>query len=456
MQLKFILEDVWVHSYFLHIFLLCSLLKGVEAVLDVNRKTLWRIFLGVSGCIILYWLLHETERVEHFFGFITDLLAPFVVGGVLAFILNVPMRAFESSLLKKIANKNVKRVLSVILTFIAMILVLALVFWLLIPQIIDTVNSLLPSLRSFLVRAEKFIYTSLEDNPQLLDWFKSNTEMGTGSLENIIERILKTVGSSVTTIVGGAVSVIGVVFNGVFNAVISIVFAIYCLFQKETLSRQGRKLLYAFLKERTADRVIRVLRLTNATFSNFLSGQCVEVCILGAMFAVCMAIFGMPYIPLISVLIAVTAFIPIVGAWTGCVLGAFLILVKDPILAFWFVVMFLAIQQIENNMIYPRVVGTSVGLSGMWVLIAVSVGGELMGVVGMFLMIPLVSVVYTLLTEHTNKKLSTMAISDEKLRPQPPEINSKFKEKREVNKKKRKEKRDLLNKIPFKHKDKQE
>ena len=157
---------------------------------------------------------------------------------------------------------------------------------------------------------------------------------------------------------------------------------------------------------------------------------------LGCLFAISMAIFRMPYIPLISVVIAITAFIPIVGAWTGCVLGAFLIFVEDPLLAVWFVIMFLIIQQVENSMIYPRVVGTSVGLSGMWVLVAVTVGGKLMGVLGMFLMIPLVSVLYTLLREYTHKKLENTSVDEEKLRPQPPELSSKFKEKREFNKQK--------------------
>ena len=145
--------------------------------------------------------------------------------------------------------------------------------------------------------------------------------------------------------------------------------------------------------------------------------------------------------PLISVLIAVTAFIPIVGAWTGCVLGAFFIFVESPILAVWFVLMFLVIQQIENSMIYPKVVGTSVGLSGMWVLLAVSVGGELMGVAGMFLMIPMVSVVYTLVQELTHKKLEKVEVDAQKLVPQPPELNSKFREKRQDNKKKNQLKR---------------
>ena len=242
------------------------------------------------------------------------------------------------------------------------------------------------------------------------------------------------VGSSVSSLIVSAFSAIGSVFSGVVNFVIAIVFAIYSLFQKETLARQGRKLLYAFVPERAADYIVRVLRLSNSTFSNFLSGQCVEVCILGCLFAIAMAIFKMPYIPLISVLIAVTAFIPIVGAFIGCIVGAFLIFVSDPLLAVGFVVMFLVIQQIENNLIYPRVVGTSIGLNGMWVLVAVAVGGELMGIAGMFLMIPIASVLYTLLREWTHNRLSMNPVDESKLKDQPPELRSHFKEKRKQNK----------------------
>lgn len=404
---------------------------------ELNKKTLLRIFWGVCGCIVLYWLLHDTERVKTLSSTVSGVLAPFVLGGVLAFILNVPMRALENSLLKKLSNEKLKRVISVVLTFIGLLLVISLVFWLLIPQIIETVNSLIPALITFGSKVEDALKAFLEKNPQVLEWLEANTDFESVSLSNLVKNILAGFGNVASAVLGGALAAISSIFTGVFNAVISVVFCIYCLFQKETLARQGRKLLYAFLKEKTADNIIRILRLTNSTFSNFLSGQCIEVCILGSLFAICMAIFRMPYIPLISVVIAVTAFIPIVGAWIGCVLGAFLIFVNDPMLALWFVVMFLIIQQIENNLIYPRVVGTSVGLSGMWVLLAVSIGGKLMGVVGMFLMIPLASVLHTLIREYTNKKLDNSKVDQEKLKIQAPELASRYKKKEKKKSKKR-------------------
>jgi len=222
------------------------------------------------------------------------------------------------------------------------------------------------------------------------------------------------------------------------------VFAIYCLIRKEILASQARRLLYSFVPERISDEVVRILRMTNATFSGFLSGQCLEACILGTLFAIVMSIFRMPYVPLISVLIAVTALIPIVGAFVGCAVGAFFILVSNPMQALWFVIMFLILQQLENNLIYPKVVGKSVGLSGMWVLLAVSVGGAVMGVAGMLFMIPVFSVLYTLLREITEKRIAVREIPREKVNAQP--INTSA-ERKKYQKKPKKDKKAEAEKV---------
>jgi predicted PurR-regulated permease PerM len=385
----------------------------------------------------LYWILHEVERVNAVWSVIKGVFSPFVLGSVIAFILNVPMRAFER-LLKGIKKPGLRRLIAVLLTFIALLLILALVFWLLIPQLIETIQSLVPKLQSFVFSVEEYITKVLNDNPQLMTWIVNNTDFESFNWGGLVEKVVSMLGNSVTTIVQSTFSALGVLAGAIFDFFIAIVFAVYCLFQKETLARQGRKLVYAYLPEKIADGIVRILRLTNATFSNFLSGQCVEVCILGCLFAVSMAIFRMPYIPLVSVLVAVTAFIPVVGAWVGCIFGAFLILVSNPLQALWFVLMFLILQQIENNLIYPRVVGTSIGLSGMWVLLAVGIGGELMGVAGMFLMIPVASVIYTLLQESARNRLAAKTIDENKLTAQEPELKSKFKAKRENRAAKRK------------------
>lgn len=386
-----------------------------------EKKKYCIIFGGIAGCIFLYWVLFQPQRVALVYNNIRNVLSPFVVGAVLAFIMNVPMRSIENKL-SKIKRTDIKRPIALLLTFLLLLLVIALVVRLLIPQILETGETFVSRLPSFYTNVEAKAMEFLEGNPELLEWVLDLIK--SLNLGEILKNALDVVSSSVTTILTGTFSAIGKVASGIVNFVISIVFAVYCLFRKEILARQGRRLVYAFLPEKWADTTVRVLRLTNSTFSNFLSGQCLEVLILGSMFAVSMAIFQMPYIPLVSVLVAVTAFIPIVGAFVGCILGALFILVDNPMQAVWFVAMFLVLQQIENNLIYPRVVGTSIGLPGMWVLLAVSVGGEVMGVAGMFLMIPMAAVLYVLVREITNSRLERRGVDAEKLKNRPPELVS--------------------------------
>ncbi len=394
----------------------------------LDKKTLRNIFIGVAVCIVLYWGLHDTERVKKIVDVFKNMLAPFIFGAGLAFILNVPMRAFEG-LVTVIPNQTLRRCVALVMTFAFLALIVAVVFMLLIPQIGETIEVLIPQLVNFANEVQNNVMTFLNENPELLEWINENTDLTKLDWGGMLEKTLTMVSDSVSTIVASAFTALGKIASGLMNGFIGVVFAIYCLFGKETLARQGRWLLYSIFPEYFCDETVRVLRLANSTFSNFLSGQCVEVCILGSLFAVSMAIFRMPYIPLVSVLVAVTAFIPIVGAFVGCIFGAFFIFVQDPLLAVGFVIMFLILQQIENNLIYPRVVGTSIGLSGMWVLLAVAVGGEFFGVAGMFLMIPMASVLYTLLREFALKRLGQRNVAPEKLVPQPPELRWHFQEK---------------------------
>lgn len=406
-------------------------------MLDVNKKTIFRIFLGVAACIVLYWLLNERESVRSVIGSGLNIISPFITGGCIAFILNVPMRFFENKQ-EMISGPGLRRTVALLLTFISVALVLGGVFLLLIPQLVETVELLIPAVYDFLLDLGVYIEDFLVENPEVMSIIQSPESGSTFNWADFAQKAVSILGDSVTTIVQGAVSTIGSVASFAMDLFVAIVFAIYCLFQKETLARQGRKILYAFTKERFADRIIHILRLSNSTFSNFLSGQCIEVCILGVMIAISMAILKLPYIPLVSVLVAVTAFVPIVGAWAGCVVGAFFMLVNDPMQAVWFVVMFLVVQQIEGNLIYPKVVGTSIGLSGMWVIVAISVGGDLFGVVGMLLMIPFASVVQTVLREEVAIRVYQRKINPEKLQAQPPILKSHLKQKREENKEKRK------------------
>lgn len=398
--------------------------------MHIDKKLIRSIFLAAGGCVVLAWILLQPEQVGALSTYIWDLISPFVVGAAIAFVFNVPMRAIER-FLEGIKKPGLRRTLAILLTLGALILVIAFVVELLIPQITATVESLAATIPNFVKRLAAQIMGFLEENPEIQEWVMANTEFANIDWPSLIQKAGTVVGNSVSTIVDGAFGAITNVAGALVDLVISIAFSVYCLARKEILARQGRRILYSILPEKATDEIVRILRLTNSTFSNFISGQCLEAIILGGLFAVTMLILKLPYIPLVSVIIAVTALIPVVGAFVGCVLGAFFILVNDPLQAVTFVVMFLVLQQLENNLIYPRVVGTSIGLPGMWVLVAVTIGGELMGVAGMLLMIPLASVLYTLAREFTDRRLEDREIPEEKLMDQPPELYSSFRQNKE-------------------------
>lgn len=399
--------------------------------MHIDKKMMHRIFLLVAGSILFAWLVLDTERASEMFHNIWELISPFVTGAAIAFIFNVPMRAIERHL-ESIRKQNVRRGFSLVLTIAALALVVTFVVELLVPQIRMTVDSLSKQIPAFVENTAAGLVVLMEENPDLKAWVLEALNLQSIEWSAFLKQTLTLIGESISSVMGGAVNVIGNLTGALVNTVISIVFAIYCLCNKELLARQGRRILYSTISEKTADEIIRIFRLTNLTFSNFISGQCLEAVILGCLFAVVMALLKMPYIPLVSVVIAVTALIPVVGAFVGCVVGAFFILVNDPVQALTFIGMFLVLQQLENNLIYPRVVGTSIGLPGMWVLVAVTIGGELMGVGGMFLMIPLAAVGYTLAREFTDQRLAERNIPVEKLQEQPMEIKSRFQQNKEL------------------------
>lgn len=401
--------------------------------MEVNKKKLMFIFLGVCLSIFLYWLLLETDQVISVFGGLYKVLSPFVVGAALAFVLNVPMRAIENWI-RPVKNQNLRRSLAIVLTLVVIVLVLTGVLFLLVPQIIETVENLIDVLPDFFERMRNIAVTFMENHPELMELLVEYTDFESVDWSGLVQKVISVISGSLTSLADYLINAVVTLSSGIFNAVLSFVFALYCLTRKEILARQGRRVVYALLPEKIGDHVIRIMRMTNVTFSRFISGQCLEAVILGCLFAVSMAIFKMPFIPLVSVVIAVTALVPIVGAFVGCVVGAFFILVQDPMLAIWFVVMFLVLQQIEGNLIYPRVVGSSIGLPGMWVLVAVAVGGDLMGVAGMLIMIPLSSVLYTLAREFTTSQLARKGIDESKLLDQPTELTSRFKQKRQARK----------------------
>ena len=389
--------------------------------MEWNRQTTRGVLLVVCGGVAFYCALQNLGAVLGAVGQIFGILAPFLLGGALAFVLNVPMRAIERHLYP--AGRRAakfRRPLALVLTLLAVIGVLALAGLVIGPGIADAVMSIIQEIPAAFDRLQKQLNGLAESLteylPMIQEWL-ADVNIDWESLSRKALEYAQALGSGIVSSGGG---LIGGVVSGVSTFVIGLIFSFYILLQKEKLSRQGRQVIYGLLPLRQADRTLDILRLASRTFSSFLSGQCLEACILGTLFAVAMTVFRMPYALLVGVLIALTALIPIVGAFIGCAVGALLIAIDDPWKALWFIVLFLVLQQIEGNLIYPHVVGSSVGLPSIWVLAAVTLGGSLMGITGMLFFIPLCSVLYALFRSYVKDRLAQKGVPAEKWRDPPP------------------------------------
>ena len=335
-----------------------------------------------------------------------QIVTPFLIGGIIAFVLNLPLKAIEEKLFARWKGRSAeifKRPVSMLLAIIFLVLIITVVFLTVVPQVKSAITVLgqkiPPFLDGLIIKLEQLS----RDYPQIQEQVNEleNMEIKWDSVVDTAFGFLKNgVGSMLTSTVSVASGIIG----GVVNAVIAFIFALYILSQKEKLGNQGKRILSAYCSEKVSNGVLKVMALAYKNFSKFITGQCLEALILGTMFVIAMSIFRMPYAVMVGVLIAFMSLIPIVGAFIGCAVGVFLILIENPIMALWFVVMFLVLQQIEGNLIYPRVVGNSVGLPSIWVLMAVSLGGSLFGVAGMLFFIPLLSTGYALLRESVNNR----------------------------------------------------
>ena len=389
--------------------------------MEWNKQNIKGLLLVVCGGVAFYCALQNLDVVWGAVRALLGILAPFLLGGALAFVLNVPMRAIERHLLKNSRRgAKLRRPLALVLTLVAVVGVLALASLVIGPGIADAVMSIIQEIPAAFDRLQKQLNGLAESLaeylPMIQEWL-ANVNINWESLSRRVLDYAQALGTSIVSSGGGF---IGGVVSGVSTFVISLIFSFYILLPKEKLSRHGRQVLYGLLPLRQADRTLEILRLAGRTFSSFLSGQCLEACILGTLFAVSMTIFRMPYALLVGVLIALTALIPIVGAFIGCAVGALLIAIDDPWKALWFIVLFLVLQQIEGNLIYPHVVGSSVGLPSIWVLAAVTLGGSLMGITGMLLFIPLCSVLYALFRSYVKERLAKKGVPPEKWRDPPP------------------------------------
>lgn len=376
--------------------------------MNLNKENMRKLKELILFTVILLIALWNYRIVFGGIKFVFGIVFPFLLGGGIAFVLNVPMRFLEEKLFgnkylkdKKLA-KRLSRPVSLVLTLAIVIGVVVLVMFVVIPELTRTILSLGKTIQVFIPEAQRFLEQLFMDNSEVRAWL-DNLNLDVGKLADSAVSFFQ---NSAGNVLNSTFSAIGSVVSGVATFVIAFVFSCYVLLQKEKLSVQCQKVMQAFLSERRMEWCLEVSSLTAKSFSSFLTGQCVEALILGTMFFIVMNIFNMPYVLLVSVLIAFTALIPIFGAFIGCFIGAFLILMVDPVKALIFVIIFLVLQQIEGNLIYPKVVGSSVGLPSIWVLAAVTIGGSLMGVVGMLIFIPLVSVVYNLFRASVYKRLA--------------------------------------------------
>ena len=383
--------------------------------MEWNKQQVKGLLLVVCAGIAFYCILQNLGSVALAVGQILSMLSPFLLGGAMALILNVPMRTIERGVFRGAAGK-VRRPLSLLLTLIAVIGVLVLASCVIGPGIGEAASSITAQIPYAIQRLQNHLEQLSAYLPQLQEYL--------GTLDfnwaTISKRALEIAQAWGSGLVNSGGVLIGGVVSGVSTFVIALIFSFYILLQKEKLSRQGRQVLYALLPERGADRALEILRLSERTFSSFLSGQCLEAVILGTLFVISMTIFRLPYALLVGVLISLTALIPIVGAFIGCAVGALFIAVTDPWKALLFIVLFLVLQQVEGNLIYPHVVGSSVGLPSIWVLAAVTLGGKLMGIVGMLFFIPLCSVFYALFRGFVKDQLVQKQVPDAKWQSAPP------------------------------------
>ena len=385
--------------------------------MELSNETVRKIRGLIVFTALITACLWKYDVVVKALAFVFHIILPFVLGGAIAFVLNVPMNFVQRNLFKEDKIKGKKymqklaRPASMLIVIFGVLGIVGIVMFVLIPQLGTTFANLAASIQKFIPKVQEWAEDIFHNNREIMEWVDSLEFDWNKIMETGINFFKNGAGSVLDSTITAAMNIV----SGLTTFFIAFVFAIYILLQKEKLGMQAKKVLFAFVRRGRGEAAMEVLSLTYNTFSSFLTGQCVEAVILGSMFVVTMAVLRLPYALLIGIVIAFTALIPIFGAFVGCGVGVFMIFIEDPFKAMIFVVLFLVLQQVEGNLIYPHVVGNSVGLPSIWVLAAVSVGGSLMGVVGMLIFIPIVSVVYALFREIVYLKLKQRNITPEEV-----------------------------------------
>lgn len=376
--------------------------------------TFKKLCLLVLGGIGFFWILQNYLLVLSIGGWVFGLLQPLFIGFCIAFVLNVPMRFLEGYLFtrtKKPILQALRRPLCILISIVFIVTVLSVIFLLVIPELLNAFGVLAKSIPLFLDAVLKGLQNWSAENadaiPSLQQWLANLKIDWAGIGRSLIT--FATTGAG--NLLGSTVQVATSIAGSLTNLMFSFFLALYMLLGKEKLIRQIRAVLRAVFPLAAVRRIEAVLSLSARIFASFITGQCTEACILGTLCWLGMTLLRLPYAPMIGALIGFTALIPIVGAFMGTIVGAFMIAMVNPMSAVWFVVFLLTLQQFEGNLIYPRVVGSSVGLPGIWVLSAVTIGGAISGIVGMLFSVPVASILYALVRTGTKRRLKEKQIS---------------------------------------------
>lgn len=383
--------------------------KEVRIILD--KKTVKSLIYIIFSAILFAWALKHIPFILGIFGTILKPMVPLFIGAALAFVLNIYMNQLEK-LFHKIKKPKVRRAVSIVGALLTLFVGLALVLLIVIPEVARAFESIGEKLPGFFEDAKLW----LEDLLVTFPVFEENLKNVDLSIENIGDTLMDVIKVGGNNLADLTLGIVTKLFSGAMNIILGLIFAIYILSDKENLGRQVRRILYAYLPEKRVDQFMGITSLVSDIFQKFVTGQLTESVILGTMFVVSMLIFQFPYAVVVGVLVTITAIIPIVGAFIAMAIGFFLIFVDNPTQAFWFLLLFLVLQQIEGDFIYPKVVGNSIGLPALWVLVAVMVGGGLYGILGILLAVPISSVFYVLLKRDVGNKLEDTEVDNRKFK----------------------------------------
>lgn len=374
--------------------------------MDLNKKNTRKILGIITFAILLFAAIMNLKAVKNGLLAVIGVFMPFLLGGTFAFIFNVILRMFEEKIFGRLTRKNgaiwrkIKRVLCITLTILLVLGIIVMLLVLIIPELKRSIVMLAEQLPSYMNSLNRQLI-NLTDQLGINNDAIKNLDI---DWKMVGEKIQEFFLDSDSDLLNTTLGITSGILSGAYNVVIGLVFAIYVLASKERLGAQIKRSFYAMFKRRRADKFFSVMSLSADVFSRFVTGQFTESVILGVLCYIGMLILGMPYALSISVLVAVTSLIPVFGAFIGNLVGALLILMVNPTKALWFVIYLIILQQIESNIIYPRVVGKSVGLPGIWVFTAVTLGGSISGVFGMIFAVPLSSVCYVLFRDFVDKR----------------------------------------------------